>query len=236
MKAEPISYLKGVQSRISPQSQSQALAVSYAGLSQSAFTRDDLERKNQERVRAYQSGPLYPYGTEYGSNTVAPGTMRPYNSERLNSAEELTPTMQRFNAPYLHDIQSDFKIPAIFNNSLNWSQLARVTTGQANVDSEGFAQTIQQPNYISVGDPSNWTPDVNGQQFGFNINGGGANPGAAFTSIDGAAKGIAGSLVQNQIEQQASFGKTSNAALGASLPASGASNGIQIAAYNIVGL
>lgn len=153
----------------------------------SRFTADGLEVKNQERVRAFDTGPVFPTGhsSGAGANTLQPFVNAFFNRERLNSGENVKPAL---GAPYLRGLGNAF---GDRNNASNWATMAAVHTGMANVDISGFAQVNHTGNFIADRDTT-YQPERGFRPGGplYGADGaGGPNAGAAFSKQDGAGGG-----------------------------------------------
>ena len=165
------------------------------------FTKDDLERKNQESVKAWLTGPIFPIGGSSGSgaNTLQPFVNAPANRERLNAG---TPVRPELGAPYLRGIGNAFS--GVSANTRSWAAMAEAQTGSANVDPAGFAQVNHTGNFIADRD-SSYHPERGGLNGGplSGINYGGVNAGAVFSKQDGAAGGDVGfTLLKSQAGSQ----------------------------------
>lgn len=159
------------------------------------FTMDGLERKNQERVKAFVEGPVFPTGSSSGAgaNTMRPFTLAPFNRERLNAGEVVRPEL---GAPYLRSIGSAWGDRV---NASNWAAMTEVITQMANTDPAGFAQTNYTGTMIADRNTS-YQPQrgfkPGGPLYGVGGNGGGdPNAGAAYGKTDGAGAGIPAQLI-----------------------------------------
>jgi len=155
----------------------------------SAFTADGLERKNQEGIRAFISGPVFPTGHSSGggATTLQPFVNAFFNRERLNAG---TPVRPELGAPYLRGIGNAFGDRV---NASNWAAMAQIQTGTATVDPAGFAQVNHNGTMIADR-ASTYTPERGANPGGplSGIGAGGPNAGAVFDATDGSAGGAVG--------------------------------------------
>ncbi len=154
------------------------------------FTKDDLERKNQEAFKAWNTGPALPIGggtSGMGANTLQPFVNAFFNRERLNSG---TPVRTELGAPYQRGIGNAWGDAV---NASNWSRMARAQTESANIDLAGFAQVNHTGQFIPDRDTT-YQPERGGLNGGpmSQINYGGANAGAVYSKQDGSAGGAVG--------------------------------------------
>jgi len=156
------------------------------------FTKDDLERKNQESVKAWVSGPTFPIGSSSGdgANTLQPFVNAFANRERLNAG---TPVRPELGVPYLRGLGNAWGDAV---NASNWAAMSHAQTAYATTDPAGFAQVNHTGNFIPARD-TEYEPErggINGgplSQIGY----GGINAGAVFSRQDGAAGGDVGYAV-----------------------------------------
>ena len=148
--------------------------------SQSAFTNNDFERKNQERVRAFVSGPSVPYGG--GAYPMAPNITH-FNADRLNAGE---PVRLEMDNPMLRSLGNRL---ALYGGGNAWDEMSHVMTSSATTDPAGFAQTQFTGRYFSSADPTTWRPargGMNGGGYAYGIESSGAgadvNAGAVMTA------------------------------------------------------
>lgn len=164
----------------------------------SAFTKDDLERKNQEREAAWVTGPTIPFGAGsgggLGATTLQPFVNAPANRERLNAG---TPVRPELGAPYLRGLGNAWGGGVAY--AANWASLAHVLTDQATVDLDGFAQVNHTGNLIrGVENEFNLARgNLDGGPLSNAANYGGVNAGAVFSAQDGAAGGDVGFALVN---------------------------------------
>jgi hypothetical protein len=165
------------------------IAVADMSKKGSEFTKDQFERKVQESIKAWNTGPTFPIGMSSGDGA---NTLRPYvnafaNRERLNSG---TPVRPELGAPYLRGIGNAWGQGV---NAGNWAAMAAAQTQSANVDVAGFAQVNHTGNFIPAELPTSNL--YRGGKLGGPLSGlnyGGPNAGAVFSKQDGAAGGAVG--------------------------------------------
>lgn len=164
---------------------SDAEKVELLAQSGGAFTKDGLEVKNQERVKAFDTGPVFPIGGSggTGANTLKPFDLAPANRERLNAGEVVRPPL---GAPRVTALGNAFGDVV---NASNWAEMAAAQTQSANIDTAGFAQTVATGNFIPAR-PSTYDP-VRGwlKDGGLSYLDTNPNAGAGFSAADGAAGG-----------------------------------------------
>ena len=157
--------------------------------STAAFTRDELERKNQEAIKAWVAGPTFPTGDSSGkgANTLQPFVNAFFNRERLNAG---TPVRPELGNPYQRGLGNAWGDKV---NSSNWAALTHSMTQTATVDPEGFAQVNHTGNFIADRDTT-YQPERGGLNGGplSGIGYGGINAGAVYSKQDGAAGGAVG--------------------------------------------
>lgn len=162
----------------------------------SAFTADGLEVKNQQRVKAFVSGPALPqgYSAGEGANTLRPFVLAPANSDRLNAGDFVR---REISAPVMRSIGNTWGDRV---NASSWDSLARVMTSQANLDPAGFAQVNHTGNFIADRDTTQQLYRGENRNGAFLVGMGGVNAGAGFTKQDGAAGGaVAAATLQQQV-------------------------------------
>lgn len=156
------------------------------------FTKDDLERKNQESVKAWVTGPVLPTGAGTGGGMGAT-TLQPFvnafaNRERLNAG---TPVRPELGNPYQRGLGNAWG--GMGAQASSWAGMAHALTGSATTDLSGFAQINHTGNLIADVNTS-FQPERGGLDGG-PLSGlfyGGVNAGAVFSRQDGAAGGDVG--------------------------------------------
>jgi hypothetical protein len=164
-------------------------AATVAITDDSAFTKDELEVKNQARVTAWNTGPYFPQGASSGAgaNAMQPFVNAPFNRERLNSGEQVRTALGN---PYLRGLGNAFGDRL---NASNWAAMTHIQVDAANTDPSGFAQVNHTGNFIPDRETT-YQPERGFRPGGplYGTESGDPNSGAAFTKLDGAAGGAAG--------------------------------------------
>ena len=145
---------------------------------QSAFTNFDMERKNQERVKAFNTGPFLPIG---GGDYAVDPSINLYNQRRLNDGTAIDESQDTSLLRSLGNFIS------INGSQRSWAEMANVITGQALTDTAGFAQTRDTGE--NQGITTTWLPARGGFSDTLADIRNNINTGAAFDIRDGAAGG-----------------------------------------------